>query len=304
MGIDIHGLNFMTHVASKRRFGHTLTLGRQKIYLDVATTAKLLGRQVSGKDDAYCEWLLKEKCGASSVESMDYSDYEDATYLQDMNKPVPESMHGRFDTVFDGGTLEHIYNVPQGLKNISDMCRVNGQIIHIVPANNMCGHGFWQFSPELFFSLYSEANGYSETEVYLADLSDNDRWFKVLRQREGTRLEFKSDYDLYVMVRTVLKTRDFSHERVQQSDYVHVWTQPDSESGTSTRGSTHNRMKETLSRFPLLFRILVTLYSPFKHLLYVAKDMGRMNIRRMIHPLERLDRKNPNIEIVPVSKQE
>jgi hypothetical protein len=32
-----------------------------------------------------------------------------------------------------------------------------GEIIHVLPANNLCCHGFWQFWPELFFiALFRE----------------------------------------------------------------------------------------------------------------------------------------------------
>jgi hypothetical protein len=80
--------------------------------------------------------------------------HEKATHVVDMNKPL--AIEERYDTVIDAGTIEHIYNAPQALANVSAMCAHQGQILHIGPANIFCGHGFWQFSPELFFSLYSE----------------------------------------------------------------------------------------------------------------------------------------------------
>src|SRR6516162_6511281 len=48
---------------------------------------------------------------------------------------------------------------------------------------NYCGHGFWQFSPELFFSLYSEKNGYSDTRIFLVSLDDWDTWYGWRLQR-------------------------------------------------------------------------------------------------------------------------
>ena len=41
------------------------------------------------------------------------------------------------------------------------LTKIGGMIIHALPANNFCGHGFWQFSPELFYELYSPENGRS-----------------------------------------------------------------------------------------------------------------------------------------------
>jgi hypothetical protein len=126
--------------------------------------------------------------------------------------------------VFDGGCLEHIFNAPQALKNFSLMCAPGGQIIHSLPANNECGHGFWQVSPELFFSLYSEANGYRDTRVFLANLRDRRAWYEVRKPEGGARAMVTSRTPLYVLVRTRKAAAGFSHENVQQSDYVHEWT--------------------------------------------------------------------------------
>jgi hypothetical protein len=103
------------------------------------------------------------------------------------------------------------------------MSKVGGQIIHALPANNFCGHGFWQFSPELFFSLYNTENGYTDTEVFLADLNDISKWVKVSAPKNGDRVNFYSSNPAYVLVRT-LTTRVISDfHNVQQSDYIKSW---------------------------------------------------------------------------------
>lgn len=48
-----------------------------------------------------------------TIDSMDTSDYEGATIVHDLNVPVPDSLKGKFDVIFDSGTMEHIFNVPQ-----------------------------------------------------------------------------------------------------------------------------------------------------------------------------------------------
>lgn len=128
-----------------------------------------------------------------------------------------------YNMVFDGGCLEHIYNVPQALHNVSAMCAPGGQILHVLPGNNFCGHGFWQFSPELFFSLYSEKNGYGETQVFIADLLDTEFWYEVKKPQDGVRANVSSATSLYILVRTKRVSDQFAHSKVQQSDYVHLW---------------------------------------------------------------------------------
>src|SRR5215813_2183095 len=91
------------------------------------------------------------------------------------------------------------------------------------PPTNYCGHGFWQFSPELFFSLYSEKNGYSDIRIFLVSLDDWDTWYECVKPN-GSRGEFRSigRAPLLIMAATT-KSGAFSHQDVQQSDYIAAW---------------------------------------------------------------------------------
>lgn len=225
MGIDIHGLNFLKYVRKFGPIGDVVTIGRQGVHIDERYASRALGARTDIAGDEFAERLLLEFFEAASVAALDHSDYQQAGLIQDMNLPLPAEHHARFDTVIDGGTLEHVFNLPQALLNCSLLCRPGGQIIHILPANNACGHGFWQFSPELFFSLYSAANGYDRTEVYLVDTTDPTTWYKVRPPSSGLRANIVSTNEVYALVRTV-RGETVRHAAVQQSDYVHEWTQP------------------------------------------------------------------------------
>jgi SAM-dependent methyltransferase len=210
MGIDTHALNFLTFVSRKQFLGSVATIGRQ--HLMVSRFSAVFG--------SFCEDFLCKKLGATRVESYDFSGFEGATHLVDMNLPLVSPK--QYDTVIDCGCTEHIFNVAQALKNISGLCAPTGQIVHVLPANNFCGHGFWQFSPQLFFSLYSKENGYGGTEVFLADLRKPREWFQVKPPTDGQRVDVISSSPLYVMCRTQ-KTVDACHYSVQQADYMHAW---------------------------------------------------------------------------------
>jgi hypothetical protein len=220
MGIDVHALNFLRYVAKVEPLGRVATIGRQSLLVSPAQIAGALKLPKATEFGLYCEDLFKQHLGAELVDSYDYSDYEGATFTADMNKPLASAR--QYDTVIDIGSLEHVYNVPQGLANVSQLCRKGGRLVHISPGNNFCGHGFWQFSPELFFSLYSGSNGYADTEVFLADLTDQDQWFKVQQPTNGIRAEVVSSVPLHVMCKA-RKIADSCHNEVQQSDYVQVW---------------------------------------------------------------------------------
>jgi SAM-dependent methyltransferase len=221
MGIDTHGLNCLRFAHRHGGLGKTATLGRQSINLPAKTLTRELGDKVSWRDTSYCEPMLTAYFGASSVESYDNSDYEKATHIHDFNHPLPTSA-GEFDTVIDFGTTEHVFNVATALRNVVRLCRVGGQVLHVVPANNFCGHGFWQLSPELFFSLYSPRNGFGDTEVFVTSRKQPRSWYRVAPPHSGYRVPLATWGKTYVICRSVRRAK-VENLVVQQSDYLAAW---------------------------------------------------------------------------------
>jgi len=223
MGLDVHNLKFLRYAHKYGNFGRVLTIGRQGIYISNEAARLALAAGPEFQKPEYCEDIIRNCFSATAVESIDNSDYEGASIVHDMNRAVPANLHGQFDTIIDGGCLEHVFNVNQALLNCSHLCRPGGQVLHMLPANNYCGHGFWQFSPELFFSLYKDSNGYRTTEVFLADMKNECQWYKVKRPENGVRVNVISFTELTVLVRTVRAEDQFTQADVQQSDYSFLW---------------------------------------------------------------------------------
>jgi hypothetical protein len=98
--------------------------------------------------------------------TLDVSDYEEAEIVHDLNTPVAPALHGRYRTVIDGGTFEHVFDVRQAFANMADLVAPGGRVLHISPANNYVNHGFWQLSPRSFFSFY-RANGFVDLRATL-----------------------------------------------------------------------------------------------------------------------------------------
>jgi len=203
-----------------------------------------MGLRTEYEHGKYCENLLLQHFGATCVDSWDYSDYEGASHIADMNKPLNERPSA-YDTVIDGGSLEHVYNAPRALQNVSELCRDGGQILHISPGNNFCGHGFWQFSPELFFSLYCESNGYAETRVFLASEYRTDTWYEVMKPERGQRANVISFTPTFVLCRTV-KSSKCCHDSVQQSDYIHIWQQNEAQPQVEVRPMWRAKLRSAL----------------------------------------------------------
>lgn len=221
MAITYHEYKFLSYSNSKRQLGDVLTLGRTALLFSTKDLLNINRVNQPAFKEKFCEKLLNIEFNAKSVVSADYSKFEGANFIMDMNKSIYSKK--KYDTIIDFGTSEHIFNVTQCFKNISYLCKKGGQILHILPTNNYCGHGFWQFSPEIFFSLYNKKNGFLETEVFLIDYSDKNSWWKILKQNYGERLELTSKIPLSLAVRTVKK---FKTPRwvVQQSDYQYAWS--------------------------------------------------------------------------------
>jgi SAM-dependent methyltransferase len=103
------------------------------------------------------------------VDVLDNSDYEGASVIHDLNEPVPERLHGRFDVVFDGGSLEHVFEFPTALRSVMAMVKPGGHLIVGTPTNNLSGHGFYQFSPELFHRALGPQSGFRLERMTIAE---------------------------------------------------------------------------------------------------------------------------------------
>lgn len=75
-----------------------------------------------------------------------------ATFIHDLNKPFK----GEFDTVFNLGTLEHIWDVHSAFKNTANMVKVGGRFIGHHPVAGWEGHGIhitdWKYIRQFFLN--------------------------------------------------------------------------------------------------------------------------------------------------------
>lgn len=233
MGIDAHNLALLAHAADLGcRYGRTLGIGRQAVFVDPPELERLrawrglpaLPREATAAQPAYFEPLMRGWFGAEVVDSVDASPYEQATIVHDMNvrwTPPPDEAD-RYDAVLDFGCLEHVFDFPTAWRNVVDRCRIGGHVFHALPANNLCGHGFYQFSPELFFNLYRAGNGFELRGAWFATKADLATWWQVadpqaLRRR--VTLRNSSETYLLVLARKVAPTPD-PMPPPQQSDYA------------------------------------------------------------------------------------
>lgn len=233
MGIDIHNLNLLAHAQDLGvGFERTLAIGRQALFIEdfeLEQHRRLRGlpplaepAPASG-GPRYFEPLLQQWLGARVTDSVDASPYEKARLIHDMNLPWPADSAERagFDAVLDFGCLEHVFNFPVAWRNCVDLCRVGGHVLHALPANNLAGHGFYQFSPELFFNLYQPGNGFELRGLYFALKADARHWWAVADPLAvKRRVNLRNSHEVYMLV-IARKLRETGPlPAPQQSDYA------------------------------------------------------------------------------------
>lgn len=281
MGLDNNGTKFLLFArALGVSFANTAMVGRQELLLDAADLQNNLRKfgfaltiaetqTLIEASDHYSEGFLR-LLGADEIVSFDASSYENAAVVHDFNLPIGDEFKGRFSTVLDGGTLEHVFNFPTAIKNCMEMVREGGHYLSITPTNNHLGHGFYQFSPELFFRVFSLQNGFELQRLIIFEETPNSPWFEVVDPdavRERVTL-VNGEHTMLLVVARKIKTVKIFDPMPQQSDYVAVWTGKGDPTGNSS---------PSLSGLPLRSLIALPLTAFRKLRLAVTRSLGMLS---------------------------
>lgn len=237
MGVDVQTCRFLCFARGRGvDFSRTLTVGRQNLYLTarelretLAVAGIALGLERASalvgtpERRGFAEEVLRE-LGAAEVDSIDASPYEGASRVWDLNEPVGAELHARYSMVFDGGTLEHVFNYPVALRSCMEMVRAGGHLLAVTPANNHFGHGFYQLGPDLFHRALSPENGFRVRHLLLFD--GDGAWYAVKDPAAvGGRVTVRGARPASL---AVIAVRDevvpLFRSWPQQSDYVVAWS--------------------------------------------------------------------------------
>ncbi|HVR29245.1 MAG TPA: hypothetical protein VMS86_06880 [Thermoanaerobaculia bacterium] len=186
MGIPRGSARLLLEEGKRRPFsGALLQLGRSSVYFtgrDLERWARRHGfalRPGVAETRSHDPRLAAQGClddrtffarlGFDQVRASDISPWEGADHLFDLNQSIPAELAGRFDVVFETGTIVQIFHLPNVLANLHRLLKPGGRIIHCaVPSNNHMDLGFYMLSPT-FFSDYYAANGYRIEAHYLCE---------------------------------------------------------------------------------------------------------------------------------------
>lgn len=260
MALDINEIKFLLRAQRLGvSFEETAAIGRQTLHVNRENLSRLLadyGVDASSEtvdniltgSDGYAEKLF-ELLGARETASFDASDYEKATYVHDFNKPIPDKFKNRFTCVIDGGTLEHVFNFPTALKNSMEMLKIGGHYLGLTPTNNYSGHGFYQFSPELYFQAFVPENGFEVVKVYLLEEAARRRWYEVTDPNKAKErvVVINDDPALLLVIAKKIADADIFANPPQQSDYLAMWEAANGERPAAS-GSQFKRVMSLITR--------------------------------------------------------
>jgi hypothetical protein len=192
MGLSLNEVAILADwIARHGLRGHIATIGVPALHFSVPELNSVLR---DGRDDAVGDAPLHatdlyRRLGFEKASYVDVSDYEGAGIILDLGAPeIPTHLHDAFDVVFDCGTLEHVFHLPNALHNMVRMAAPGGHVMHVVLMDNGVDHGFYQLSPTLFFDWF-EAAGLEVLEAAALSFDASDwrtaRW-SVRHVRRGT----------------------------------------------------------------------------------------------------------------------
>jgi len=247
MGLDKNSTRFLLYCRNLGvDFEQTAMIGRQELHLRKRALQSVFASFGTAIDEQLAELIISQNhgyaeplltfLGAKDVHSFDKSGYENATHLHDMNLVIPDRFKQQYTTVLDGGSLEHIFNFPVAIKNCMEMVRVGGHYLASTPANNFMGHGFYQFSPELYFSVLTPENGFEIKSMIAFEDRPDARWYAVKSPMEVRgRVTLTNSAPVYLLV----VAQKLAHVTVfatppQQSDYVPKWSHQDAPPWTTS----------------------------------------------------------------------
>lgn len=174
--------------------GDVLILGQQMIYATENEVRKIFAShgidlnilpqefdsksKIQGSDKQHINVkALFKMLGANNVFVLDISDFEGADIILDLNVLAPIELHNRFDVIFDSGTLEHVFDVPTALTSIVRMLKPRGIVALGCVSSNAIDHGFYSFSPTLFYDYFS-AQDFTNLSTFVCEASVHNLYLR------------------------------------------------------------------------------------------------------------------------------
>lgn len=141
--------------------------------IEPAATATKLDRETHGAQVAQRNFISDRTffalLGVREVLAIDYSDYEGAEIILDLNQPLPAAHRASVDFLFGGSVLDNIFDPVTYLRNASDLLRPGGRLFEH-DAISQHQHPYCLITPAWLLD-YFVVNRYAACSVYLCERS-------------------------------------------------------------------------------------------------------------------------------------
>jgi len=164
MGILLNSAYLMLVEGKRKAFnGHVLQLGKQSVHFSYPSLKNLADHVgitlvdigLNNQDERrLTDVEFFRSIGFSSVSAMEFGTSEGAEYVWDLNHKVPGDWHEIADFIYDGGTIEHIFHVPNCMDSVARMLKIGGRVFHEAIASGGVDHGLYSIQPTLFYDFY------------------------------------------------------------------------------------------------------------------------------------------------------
>lgn len=185
MGLNVQAAKMLLHENDyKEIYGRVLIVGRQTVTIDIPQIEEFFqgyGKSIKVSDEdidsdtkasSSSRFIRDEtffralSTKIESIEWLDVSDYEGASIIVDLNRPVPDELHGKYDFIYDGSVLDNVFNPAQFMENLALMLAPSGRICQINVTSAFPG-AMVAAMPEYFYGFYA-ANDFDDVKVYVA----------------------------------------------------------------------------------------------------------------------------------------
>ena len=282
MGIPRGSIKLLMKIGKETSFSDLsiLTIGRMDIwgtYTDVKKWAAEMGYSLksnveitlTGNNNLRGRGYISDTTffklmGFGKLDSLDYDNYQGCSIIHDLNVDISPEFYNKYDLILDGGTSEHVFNIPKVLENYNRMLKAGGLIIHGSPSSNYVDHGFYMFSPTLFFDYYS-ANKWEIKNCYFFKLTIRhyiDKW-KIYEYTPGGLSKhlglLRGMWGLFFVAR---KTEEATFDSpVQQGRYVSMWNASSKKDSATNETNNKTYLRKSISRLlPLSIKLLIYSY--------------------------------------------
>jgi hypothetical protein len=199
-----------------------LSIGRQTVYLTPSQAVALVQAELGIKSHVNADCIEIDQSTRASNERgfisdrafyslfcdaeyhcLDQSAYENADIVFNLcNANLPSELESSFDFIFDGSTLDNVFDPAAALRNLTRLSRVRGRLFHVDRTSRR--HNVYVAFALSWFHDYYSINQFDDCQVYLAQWDDDQftsPWdfyhFSPLWQRDGVAKFYGQDAYFY-----------------------------------------------------------------------------------------------------------